>query len=140
MPKNIGVVIMDGYPIVRWAIREVLSNQSNVCVLGEASSFAEASRLVKLREPDLVITELCSPDGESLQDWLSFFAERSVEVIAFSDCEPRDCAKGFPETAGQSCVLICESMDELVAAVVRAGEGRQWISPVVPETAMNLSS
>ena len=60
----IKVVLVDDHPIVRRGIREVLENDSNIMVVGEASNADEAIKSIVRYAPDVVIVDIII-DGAS---------------------------------------------------------------------------
>lgn len=52
------ILLVDDHPIVRMALRQLLANQLDFVVCGEANSVDDALQIVRTLTPDLVIVEL----------------------------------------------------------------------------------
>ena len=97
---TVRVVLADDHPMVRYGIAAVLSDSTEVEVVGEAASGEELLGLVAADPPDVVLTDLSMP-GIS-----------GVEVIA-------TLRRHYPDVA--SLVLTMHTDDESLFAAMRAG-------------------
>src|SRR4030095_13198392 len=64
---SIRVLVADDHAVVREGIRHVLATTHGFDVAGEAGSGAEAVRLAKECEPDVVVLDVSMPDGTGLE-------------------------------------------------------------------------
>jgi len=100
MTQQISVLIVDDHAIVRDGIRGFLSVQPDIHIVGEASSGAEAVRLVRDHVPDVVLMDLAMPDTDGVE------ATARVREIS-------------PRT--QVIVLTSHHGDEFIFPAIRAG-------------------
>ena len=98
----IRVAIADDQQLIRGGFRSLLDSESDIEVVGEAGSGAEAVALVTATKPDVVLMDIRMPDGDGL--W-------ATQRIAEN-----------PELAGTHIVIVTTfELDEYVAQAIRAG-------------------
>lgn len=101
MNEPITVLIVDDHKVVRKGVRAFLETQSNLSVVGEASSGEEAVRLAEEYVPDVILMDLVMPGGVDGVE-----ATRRVKQIS-------------PRT--QVVVLTSYHEDEHIFPAIRAG-------------------
>lgn len=62
----IRVLVADDHAVVRHGLKQILSEESDILEVGEAGSVAEALRLGREAEWDVVILDITMPDGSGL--------------------------------------------------------------------------
>ena len=67
MFKTIKVLLVDDHPVVREGLRGILGAESDIDVVGEAGSAADAVAVARAYEPDVVLMDLRMPDGDGVQ-------------------------------------------------------------------------
>jgi len=80
--RKIKTVIIDDEPIARRNLRVLLDRDSDVEIIGEAGSGAEAIRLIRAKSPDLVFLDIQMPEMNGLEA-LEHIGETSVPAIIF---------------------------------------------------------
>ncbi|HUR58611.1 MAG TPA: response regulator transcription factor [Opitutaceae bacterium] len=65
--KPINVLVTDDDRAVRRLVREVLKNDGDIVIVGEASNGQEAVNLVKAHRPDVVVMDIDMPQLNGLQ-------------------------------------------------------------------------
>ena len=60
-PKKISIVIADDHPLMRRALRDLLEQEPDLVVLGEAGNGVEAIELNERHSPDVVIMDIAMP-------------------------------------------------------------------------------
>ena len=130
----IRVGIVDDHVIVRTGLRQFLSEQVDLRVVGEAGNGRDALDLARTGEVDVMLMDLSLPD------------QSGVEVLGAIKARFPDLAvlilSGFPEEhyattllrQGASGYLNKEcDPEEIVKAIRTAGRGRRYITPAVAE-------
>jgi DNA-binding NarL/FixJ family response regulator len=65
MPIHLAVV--DGQTLTRYGLRELVAQQSDIEIIAESQSVAEAATMVAAARPDVVTVDVALPDGDGLQ-------------------------------------------------------------------------
>jgi len=134
MRDNIRVLIADAYPIVRWAVRSFLERETGVDVVGEASSVAEATRLIRSMKPDLVITEINFPNTSTADTLTELVRNKELRALAFTENDSWRDVEEFTSAGGLGFVSKKSPLNDLINAIRAVSANRQWISPLIRET------
>ncbi len=135
------ILIADDHPIVRQGLRQVLSAEPDMNVVGEAVNGHEALNLLRTVEWDVAILDYAMPgrDGvELVKEIRSQFPRRPILILSVF---PEDAHATLALKAGAAGYLNKESApEELVAAVRKVVAGGRYVSPALAERlALELS-
>lgn len=123
----IRLLIADDHPVVRSGIRNLLRDASDMRVVAEAATAADALREMSTRELDAVLLDLSFPDGTGF-DVLREMRERKTRVPVVIFTNSLDAADRCVD-AGAGAFLSKEAgLDELRRAVTAAVDGKRYIS------------
>lgn len=131
----IKVLIADDHAVVRRGIKQILSEESDIQVLGEASNSEEIFSLLYDQEWDLLILDITMP-GKSGLDSLIEIKQRKPElkVLVLSMHPEEEIAIRALKT-GASGYLNKDSVPgELLRAVRKVAEGGKYISTSLAES------
>ena len=98
----IRVVIADDQQLIRGGFRSLLESESDIEVVGEAGTGADAVALVTQTRPDVVLMDIRMPDGDGL--WAT------EQIVANRDL-----------SATRIVIVTTFELDEYVAHAIRAG-------------------
>lgn len=135
---KIKVVVVDDHDMVRKGIISYLLTESEIEVIGEASSGNEGVQLVKKLKPNIVLMDLLMENGNGInatQEILSFFPECKIIIIT----SYYDDQQVFPalEAGAFSYLLKTASAEEIVDAIYKAVKGETIIEPKVANKMLN---
>ncbi|MFI5211556.1 MAG: response regulator [Ignavibacteria bacterium] len=131
----IKVLIADDHAVVRRGIKQILSEESEIQVLGEASNSEEMFSLLYNDEWDLLILDITMP-GKSGLDSLIEIKQRKpgLKVLVLSMHPEEEIAIRALKT-GASGYLNKDSVPgELLRAVHKVSEGGKYISTTLAES------
>ncbi|GAB2676130.1 response regulator [Nocardia goodfellowii] len=122
------VFLVDDHEIVRLGIRDLIDDQADLQVVGEAASCAEARRRVPALRPDVAVLDIRLPDGSGVElcrDLLAVTPRlRCVMLTSFFEEQSMIGAV----LAGACGYLIKDIRgDELVDAIRAVGQGRSLL-------------
>jgi len=110
--RQIKVVVVDDHPFFRQGLRDVLSAEQDLHIIGEASDGEEALRLIRGLAPDVVVMDVNIPSLNGIQVTRKLRAERSpVNVV----------------------ILTAYDDEEQVFHAIRAGASAYYPKDVAPE-------
>ena len=132
MSDPVTVVLVDDHEVVRRGVRDLLSMEPDIEVVGEAANVAEALARIPALRPAVAVLDVRLPDGNGVQlcrDLKSSMPELNVLILtSFSDDE----ALFDAILAGASgYVLKHIGGSDLVDAVRRVGTGGSLLDPSV---------
>jgi DNA-binding NarL/FixJ family response regulator len=125
----IHVHIADDHVIVRRGVIQILSEDPEIFISGEASSGREALRLVRERRCDVLLLDISMPDGNGLEvlDELAKFTPRPKILILSMYPESQYARRALK--SGADGYLTKDSLpEELLTAIHRVAVGRKYVS------------
>src|SRR5690606_3046602 len=129
------VLIVDDHAILRAGVREMLSEEPELKVVGEAGSAEEAlEQLDAGLEVDVVVLDITLP-GQSGIDLLKQLKRDRPElaILVLSMHPERSFAVRLMRAGANGYVPKMIVPEELVKAVKAVGAGRRYITPLVAE-------
>jgi two-component system capsular synthesis response regulator RcsB len=132
--EQLRVVLADDHPFVLFGVRSALSVHQDILIVGEAASPTSLIRLLQTVVCDVLVTDLTMPvAGGALEDGLRLvrrirFGWPALHVIVLSSLMNAAVLRAVISDKAVSMLNKTESMDELVAAIRRAGAGRTLVS------------
>ncbi|MER7948661.1 response regulator transcription factor [Streptomyces sp. NPDC096079] len=130
--RPVRVVLADDQPLVRTALRMVITDTRDLVVAGEAANGAEAVRLVEETEADVVVMDLRMPGTDGIEATRIITegptGARVVVLTTFDDDDHVYAALH----AGASGFLVKDmALDDILAAVRVVASGDALIAPSV---------
>lgn len=136
MQHDIRVLIVDDHEIVRVALKQVLSVENHIKIIGEANCGEDAVKKVKELKPDVVLLDFIMPDMNGLAAAKSILAsQKDIKILVVSSIFLdeflfaqfiQNGIKGFIE---KGCTL-----DEMVKAIHTVLEDRPYVSRHLMQT------
>jgi DNA-binding NarL/FixJ family response regulator len=131
------ILLVDGNPILRVGLREVLAASPNAAVVGEASRCSDACAAVSRLHPDLVVFDLELEDvcgGEVIQRFRERFPSL-LAVIYTAKQEPEIIAEALA-CGIQGYVLKTSPNQRMREAVEHVAAGRAYLDPAITATVL----
>ncbi len=128
-------IIVEDHPIVREGITQLINRQHDLEVVGEAGDARTALKLVREKQPDVVIADLSlGQDGglELVRTVSSTFP--SVAILVLSMHDETVYAERALRAGARGYVTKQEATDVLLAAVRKVLAGDVWVSARVGTT------
>ncbi|MCZ4499413.1 MAG: response regulator receiver [Marmoricola sp.] len=132
MSQAIRVFLLDDHDIVRRGVRALLESEGDVQVVGEASTVAEASRMVPELLPDVAVLDARLPDGSGIELCAELRettpAVRSLILTSYDD----EAAIVSAIRAGAVGYILKEVQgNSLLSSVRTVASGQSLIDPVM---------
>ncbi len=135
----VSIIIADEFPAVRGGVRTWLEEHPEFEVRGEASGAAEALRLVKRHQPDVLITALRLP-GLSGPDVVELTHKQSPRTrgVIYSRFPQQEHLVEALRKGALAYVLQSSSPDVLLRAVRAAAGGSYFLDPACADQPLDV--
>jgi two-component system response regulator DevR len=132
MADVIRTFLVDDHELIRRALRELLSAESDIEVVGEAGTAAEATERIPEARPDVVVLDLRLPDGQGTEVCRQLGPQLpdTKWLVLTSFDEPGE-VRGAVEAGAVGYLLKDTAAEACVAAVRQVSEGRGVLDPTV---------
>ncbi len=131
----IRILILDDHAVLRAGVREMLVDEEDLQVVGEASTAEEALQLINSgTEVDVVILDVTLPGQGGLELLRALRRDRpELQILALSMHPERSFAVRLMRAGANGYVPKMIVPEELLRAVRAVGAGRRYITPIVAE-------
>lgn len=125
------VLVVDEYPIVRYGIKCVIAEQSDLALCGEASTRAQALDVAAELKPDLAVVDISLP-GESGLGLIKDLSS-TIRVLVFSQYDEVLYAERALNAGAAGYASKDEPIENLLDAIRTVVSGKMYVSKRVTE-------
>jgi DNA-binding NarL/FixJ family response regulator len=139
--KPIRVLVVDDHEIVREGMRLLLSEETELELVGQAASAQEALAQTENLQPDVVLMDLMLPDGNGIEATKQLRKRLpQTQVIMLTGSFGDDLRVREALQAGAIGYLLKDVMRaDLVAAIKRAASGKATLHPEAQEQLLQVA-
>jgi two-component system, NarL family, response regulator LiaR len=129
---TIRVVIADDHNVVRKGIRELLTDEGDIVVVGEARNGQEAVDLAMALRPDVVVMDINMPELSGVEATRQIRAAApEVRVLALTAYADDPYIYGLLDAGATSYILKTAEGRDIISAVRTTAAGQSAIDPAV---------
>jgi DNA-binding NarL/FixJ family response regulator len=123
------ILIADDHPIVRRGLKQILYDEPDIAIVGEAQSSNEVFELVRTQNWDVVILDITMP-GRGGMDTLEELKRQHPDLpVLMLSMHPEDQYAARAFKAGAAGYMTKESaLDELIKAIRKITKGGRYVS------------
>lgn len=126
------VLVVDDHPVVRNGIRQMLSTESDIVVVGEADGGEKAFQLAVRVHPDVVLMDLRMNEGNGVEATRSIVTHMpAVRVLVLTTYDRDSDIIAAVEAGAVGYLLKDAPRAELLSAVRAIASGKTALSPAV---------
>ncbi len=132
--KLIKVLVVDDHDLVRMGITRMLSDVSDISIVGEANSGEEAIIQARALKPDVVLMDVRMPGIGGLEATRKLLQhDRSIRVVAVTVCDEEPFPTRLMQAGASGYVTKGAALDEMVTAIRKVAAGQRYISPDIAQ-------
>jgi DNA-binding NarL/FixJ family response regulator len=129
---KIRVVVADDHKVVRAGIRELLSDEPDIVVIGEARDGQEAVELALAERPDVVVMDINMPTLSGVEATRQIRAAvPTTRVLVLTAYQDDPYIYGLLDAGASGYILKTAEGQEIVRAVRATASGQAAIDPAV---------
>ena len=127
---SIQIILAEDHRITREGLVNMLEDQPDMEVVGEAGNGREAIQLARELSPDLVIMDVTMPDLNGIDSTRIITSNpKSIKVIALSMYSDKQFVQGMMQAGASGYLLKDCAFSELVHAIRAVFKGDTYLSP-----------
>ena len=133
------ILIADDHPIIRTGLKQIISEENNMKITGEAENAAQLFELIKKNEYDIIILDISLPDLSGLEvlSKLRNMKQR-IPVLILSALPEEQYAVRVIRAGASGYLNKITATDQLVNAINKIISGGRFISPELSEKLINV--
>jgi DNA-binding NarL/FixJ family response regulator len=136
---TIRVMLVDDHEVVRLGLRSLLAGESDVRVVAEAGTVAEAIRVAEVERPDVALLDIRLPDGSGIDACRSIrIRSPSTQVIMLTSFAEPSLVLEAIEAGAVGYVLKQLDTSDLLKAVRAVASGDSVLDPAVTREVLAL--
>ena len=130
LEPNLKILLVDDFLLLRCALRQMIEQESEVRVVGEASTGADALILVRKWVPHLVVMDIDLPDADGDELTRLLLREiRAIRIIHYSGISDRPAVNAALLAGARGFILRPQIFEQLVPAIKVVMAGELYLSP-----------
>jgi two-component system invasion response regulator UvrY len=134
----IDIVIVDDHAILRRGLTQIISENGDMKVVGEAETSAQALRLVREQPCDVMLLDITLPDRNGIETLKMVRKEHPKMQVLMLSMHPENQYALRALKAGAAGYLTKQSAaSQLVSAIRQVNSGRKYVTPAVAEELAN---
>ena len=130
--KKVRILIADDHQLIRRGLADIINDEPDLAVVGEADNGLEAVRLAQALAPDMVIMDLMMPNlngTEATQQILS--AGSSARILILTSFATSLALSQAVEAGAIGVMLKDSSIDEQLVAIRTVAAGEKYFPPEI---------
>jgi two-component system response regulator NreC len=128
--SRIRLLLVDDHEVVRTGLRMLLENQSDLAIVAEASTGAEADRLADEYDPDVVVMDITLPDISGIEATRRMKQKHpQIAVVALTIHEDEQYFFEMLQAGASAYVPKRAAPDDLISAIRAANLGEIYLYP-----------
>jgi DNA-binding NarL/FixJ family response regulator len=129
---SIKILLADDHRILREGLRNLLAQQTDMTVVGEAADGKEAISLARQLKPDVVIMDVVMPGLDGVEATRRIRAEvPTAKIVALSMHSDRRYVSEMLRAGAAGYLVKDSAFDELNQAIRTVMDGRPYLSSVI---------
>jgi NarL family two-component system response regulator LiaR len=132
MKGKISVLLADDHVVLREATAELVNNQPDMKVIGQAGTGEEIITLAKEKHPDVIVMDIAMPRLDGLEATRQILAEcTGTQILVLSAHQDAEHVIPLLEAGAIGYLPKTVSLNELLEAIRTTGRGESVLPPAI---------
>ena len=132
MSEKIKIIIADDHPIFRDGLKQIINNEENMIVIGEAADGKKALDLILENEPDIAILDMSMPEKTGLQVLRELKDKKcKSKVIFLTMFKEEDIFEEAMDLGVEGYVLKESADNDILDCINHVAKGNYYISSLI---------
>lgn len=136
MNKKITVIIADDHPIFRNGLRQMLNEEDDIKIIGEADNGKKALEMILEEKPDIAILDIDMPKMTGLEV-LKELSGKDVNVIFLTMYGEEDIFDEAMNLGIKGYVIKDSAVSDIIDCIHTVMEGKYYLSPSMSDFLIN---
>lgn len=129
MEKKVTIILADDHPLVRRGLKDVIEEEDNLKIIGEASDGDQAIKIIEELEPDIAIIDIHMPKITGLDVVKTIKLNKlRTEAIVLTMYDKENIFNRAMDLGIKGYVMKDSALTEIVDAIKNVSEGKYYIS------------
>jgi DNA-binding NarL/FixJ family response regulator len=127
--KKATIVIVDDHPIVRQGLADLLNEEQDLAVIGQAEDAPEAMQIIRKQKPDIVIIDVSLKETSGIELIKDIKAlDSEIPVLTLSMHDESLYAERALRAGAKGYIMKQEATDKIVNAIRTVLKGQLYLS------------
>lgn len=136
MPGKIRIIIADDHPIFRGGLRQIISADESIEIIGEADNGEKALEIIHELKPDIAVLDIDMPKKTGL-DVIRELNDSNTKIIFLTMYAEEDIFDEAMDFGIKGYVLKDSAVNDIIECILSVNEDNYYISPNVSNLLVN---
>ena len=136
MPGKIRIIIADDHPIFRGGLRQIISADESIEIIGEADNGEKALEIIQELKPDIAVLDIDMPKKTGL-DVIRELKDSNTKIIFLTMYAEEDIFDEAMDFGIKGYVLKDSAVNDIIECILSVNEDNYYISPNVSNLLVN---
>ena len=136
MPGKIRIIIADDHPIFRGGLRQIISADESIEIIGEADNGEKALEIIHELKPDIAVLDIDMPKKTGL-DVIRELKDSNTKIIFLTMYAEEDIVDEAMDFGIKGYVLKDSAVNDIIECILSVNEDNYYISPNVSNLLVN---
>jgi len=136
LPGKIRIIIADDHPIFRGGLRQIISADESIEIIGEAENGEKALEIIQELKPDIAVLDIDMPKKTGL-DVIRELKDSNTKIIFLTMYAEEDIFDEAMDFGIKGYVLKDSAVNDIIECILSVNEDNYYISPNVSNLLVN---
>lgn len=136
MAENLKIIIADDHPIFRGGLKQIISSEKSIEIIGEADNGDKALEIINELKPDIAVLDIDMPKKTGLEV-LRNLKDSKTKIIFLTMYAEEDIFDEAMNLGIKGYVLKDSAVSDIIECIISVSNDNYYISPSVSNLLVN---